>query len=109
MRVVNRHTADDVWSLTRSGAAERGRSLKKDRGDKTLKKKEVWSPGGGAFPVSVILRVAVDGDDADGRTGRVRDDDGLRLVTSKGAVEHRGGMNRSHGPGGAHALVILGQ
>lgn len=91
----------------------------------------MWSPGGGAFPVSVILRVTVDGDDADGGTGRVRDDDWLRLVTSKRAVEHRGGMNRSHGPGEAskwtgstgtagkwtvyteteqvNALVILGQ
>lgn len=28
MRVVNRHTADDVWSLTGSRAVERGRGLK---------------------------------------------------------------------------------
>lgn len=35
----------------------------------------------------------MDGDDADGRTGSVGDDDGLRLVASKSrsVVDHSGG------------------
>lgn len=51
------------------------------------------SPGSRELPVILIFRVAVDGDDADGRTRRVGDDDGLRLVTSKSRsfVDHRGG------------------
>ena len=49
------------------------------------------SPGSGELPVVLVLRVAVDGDDADGRTGRVGDDDGLRLVTSKSILDHGGG------------------
>lgn len=51
------------------------------------------SPGSRELPVIFIFRVAVDGDDADRRTRRVGDHDGLRLVTSKcrSVVDHRGG------------------
>lgn len=42
----------------------------------------------------------MDGDDADGRARRVRDDDGLRLVSgkSRSVVDRRGG--RRHRPAG---------
>lgn len=34
------------------------------------------------LPVVLVLSVAVDGDDADGGAGRVRDDDGLGHITT---------------------------
>lgn len=68
-------------------------------------KKEQGSPCSRELPVILILWIAVDGDDADGRTWRVRDDDGLRLVTgqSRSVVDHAGGrMHWRHRPVGGN-------
>lgn len=68
MGVVHSHTADHIGSLTCSRA------------------------GGRKLCIILIFRVAVNGDDADGRAWCVRDNNGLRLVTGKGsAVDHIGG------------------
>lgn len=46
----------------------------------------------------------MDGDDADSGTGRVGDDDGLRLVTGESVVEHRD--HRRPGPEGQRVQSV---
>lgn len=70
----------------------------------TKKKKGKRSLGSGELPVIVVFRVAVDGDDADGGAGRVRDDDGLRLGSWSRSVVDRGGGRRHRPAGGMRSL-----
>lgn len=114
MGVVHRHAADHVGPLARSRAAgENKRGANKPTSTQIkapfLKvcTQEVSSPGSRELPVVLIFRVAVDGDDADSRTGRVGDDDGLRLVTgkSRSVVDDGGGrMQRRHRSGRTKTL-----
>lgn len=95
MGIVDGHTADHVGPLARSRAAGGNETFQQitSRLGSFKGQETGCSPGSRELPVILILRVAVDGDDADSRAGRVRDDDGLRLVTGEGrsVVDHRGG------------------
>lgn len=120
MGVMYRHTADHVGPLASSRAARENKSQSQFQQNKTSMSLKVWkckfyrqqmsSPGCRELPVILIFRVAVDGDDADSRTRCVRDDDGLRLVTSKSwsVLDHSGGRQHwRYRPGGGRDAPSL--